>query len=106
MSKDQDILIALMYSLDKNITLQLFVELMLVVIIVYASGWAIACVLEQLNGVGIQKLDDIKNANNVDKAYRDSKQVMFLSKVLNNTQGRWSQTEKEAYSVYWFLLQN
>ena len=31
---------------------------------------------------------------------------MFLSKVLDDTQSRWSQPEREAYTIFWFLTQN
>jgi len=47
-----------------------------------------------------------KKVGNMEKAYCEARPVMFLSKVLDDTQSCWSQPEREAYAIFWFLTQN
>jgi len=87
-----------------------------IVMMMDASPWAICCVIGRLGqeqGIrslpnneleNVEKAD--KKVGNMEKAYREARPVMFLSKVLDDTQSRWSQPEREAYAIFWFLTQN
>lgn len=42
----------------------------------------------------------------LNKRYKKAVPTIYLSKVLNPTQERWAQTEKEAFAIYYFTLRN
>jgi hypothetical protein len=100
---DQDRFMQLSDELDKEITLQSLSEMLPIVMMMDASPWAISCVIGQLGqNEGIQSLPNDKVGNptkndrkteNREKVYREARPVMFLSKVLDDTQSRWSQPE-------------
>ena len=96
-------------ELNQEITLQSLSEMLPIVMMFDASPWAIACVIGQLSHEeGVQSLPRTEDATIgvTKKGYRDARPVMFLSKVLDDTQSRWSQPEREAYAIFWFLTQN
>jgi transposase InsO family protein len=112
---DQAKLLALSEELGREITLQAFSEMLPIVMMMDASPWAISCVIGQLSqaeGIhSLPKSDDVvpdgsNTVGNLARSHREAKPIMFLSKVLNDTQSRWSQPEKEAFAIYWFLTQN
>ena len=110
MTADQERLLQLSDELDKEITLQSLSEMLPVVMMMDASPWAISCVIGQVGQEeGIRSLPrngTDATVGNIEKAYREARPVMFLSKVLDDTQSRWSQPEREAYAIFWFLTQN
>jgi len=85
---------------------------MLPIVMMDASPWAISYVIGQLGQEeGIQSLpideqESGKKVGNMEIAYRKAHPVMFLSKVLDAIQSRWSQPEREPYAIFWFLIQN
>jgi hypothetical protein len=110
---DQSKLIALSEELDSEVTLQSFSEMLPIVMMFDASPWAISCVVGQLAcDVGVSAIPQtLGGSQNIGEAtellhLREARPVMFLSKVLNDTQSRWSQPEREAFAIYWFITQN
>jgi hypothetical protein len=110
---DQSKLIALSEELDSDVTLQSFSEMLPIVMMFDASPWAISCVVRQLAcDVGVSSIPQtLGGSQNIGEAtellhLREARPVMFLSKVLNDTQSRWSQPEREAFAIYWFITQN
>jgi len=81
-----------------------------VVMMMDISPWVISCVIGQLGQEeGIQSLPRNgmdPTVGNMEKAYHEACPVMFLSKVLDDTQYHWSQLDQEAYVIFWFLTQN
>jgi len=75
-----------------------------IVMMMDASPWAISCVIGQLGqeegirSLPINEPEEVEKANkklgNMENAYREARPVMFLSKVLDDTQSRWSQPER------------
>jgi hypothetical protein len=64
-----------------------------------ASPWSISAVFGQLS----TKLPDSESPQSI---AREFKPIVFLSKVLTDTQSRWSQPEREAYAIYHFVTEN
>jgi len=92
---DEAKLLTLSEELGKEITLQAFSEMFPIVLMMDSSPWAISCVIEQLDrteGIhSLPKSDDTapdrqRTASNTEKSYREARPIMFLSKVLNDTQ--------------------
>jgi hypothetical protein len=117
---DQEKLDNLSKELDRNITLQTLIQGLPIVLIVDASPWAISCLIGQLDNQfrplkqasenysqamkSVQILKRNSPALKIAKAntpagieMRKAKPIMFLSKVLTDTQSRWSQQEREAF---------
>jgi hypothetical protein len=112
---DQRKLLALSDELDLDITLQSFSEMLPIVMMFDASPWAISCVVGQLaRDVGVSAIPvapgprlTVQAGETKGQDYlREAKPVMFLSKVLSDTQSRWSQPEREAFAIFWFITQN
>jgi len=85
-------------ELDSEMVLQNLRPGFPVVAIVDASPYAIACVLGQLQGSD--------GSEGECGRLLEARPVVFLSRVLDDVQTRWSQPEKEAFAVYWFVTQN
>lgn len=91
----------LVTDIKMNVTVQLFDPERPVIMMFDASPWAISCVIGQLaiqeiHGQVITPLDQ----------YRRILPTTYLSNILNKMQERWTQTEKEAYAVYYFTSKN
>jgi len=80
-----------------------------VVMMMDASPWAISHVIGQLGqkeGVQLLPRNGMDpTVGNMEKTYCVVRPVMFLTKVLDNTQSRWSQLEQEAYCKRFGFLQ-
>jgi hypothetical protein len=101
--EDREKLSLLCEELDAEITLQVLKPGYPVVVIVDASPYAIACVIGQLDDS--TKLEPDEGVG-PERRMREARPIVFLSRVLDDTQTRWSQPKKEAYAVYWFITEN
>jgi transposase InsO family protein len=75
----------------------------------HTSPYAIACVIGQLDdttGLGEDQGVGERQEVGPERRMREAHPIVFLSRVLDDTQTRWSQPEKEAYAVYWFITEN
>jgi hypothetical protein len=95
--QDTEKLRALEDELSLDVTLQQFSPHYPIVAMFDASPWSISAVFGQLS----TKLPDSPQS-----IAREVKPIVFLSKVLTDTQSRWSQPEREAYAIYHFVTEN
>jgi hypothetical protein len=95
--QDTEKLRALEDELSLDVTLQQCSPHHPIVVMFDASPWSISAVFGQLS---TQLPDSPQNIA------REVKPIVFLSKVLTDTQSRWSQPEREAYAIYHFVTEN